>query len=206
VAATYPIPTLNGKYVRLAPMSLNHVDALVEAANEDRSTYGYTKVPSSREEMAAYALDLLSQHESDLTVPFVQIDVSSDTVVGVTRYLNFRCKADRSIPFGVEIGGTWLGASSQRTRVNSEAKLLLLDYAFSTWQTVRVDFKTDARNERSRAAILRLGATDEGVLRQFQPSKVSGEESLFRDSAYFSILDTEWPGVQSELKSRIGVR
>lgn len=184
-------------------MSIDHVDALVEAANEDRSTYNYTQVPSSREEMTAYALDLLEQHENDLTIPFVQIEVSSNIVVGATRYLTIRCEAGRTFPFAVEIGGTWLAASSQRTRINTEAKLLLLDYAFSAWQAVRVDIKTDARNERSRSAIQRLGAVYEGVLRKSQPSLVSGEETLFRDSAYFSILDTEWPIVQSELRSRI---
>jgi len=187
-------------------MSLDHVDALVEAANEDRSTYGYTEVPTSREQMTAYVLGLLEQHQNDLMMPFVQIEASSDTVVGATRYLTIRCEAGRTFPFAVEIGGTWLAASSQRTRINTEAKLLLLDYAFSTWQAVRVDFKTDARNDRSRVAIQRLGAVYEGVLRKSQSSLVSGEELLFRDSAYFSILDTEWPMVQSELRSRIGAR
>jgi len=184
-------------------MSLDHVDALVEAANEDRSAYGFTQVPSSREEMAAYVVNLLEQHHNDLTIPFVQIDVASGRVIGATRYLGIRWEGARPLPFAVEIGGTWLAASLQRTRVNTEAKLLLLDFAFSTWHVARVDFKTDARNDRSRAAILRLGAVFEGVLRKSQSSMVPGEESLFRDSAFFSILDTEWPSVQSILSASL---
>lgn len=203
MSPTYPIPTLNGQFVRLEPMSLEHVDALSEAANENRSTYGFTHVPSSRAEMAAYATNLLEQHQNDLTIPFVQVDVASGRVVGATRYLSIRSEGARALPFAVEIGGTWLAASSQRTSVNTEAKLLLLDYAFSTWVVARVDFKTDARNNRSRAAILRLGAVFEGVLRKSQPSMVPGEESLFRDSAYFSILDVEWPSVHATLRSSL---
>ena len=206
MSAIFPIPTLNGKIVRLAPLSLSHVDALVEAANEDRSTYGFTEVPKSRAEMHEYVVNLLEQYQHGLTIPFAQIDASTGSAIGATRYLTLRYEAERPFPFAVEIGGTWLGASSQRTRVNSEAKLLLLDYAFSTWHVVRVDFKTDARNERSRSAIQRLGAIYEGVLRKSQASMVPGEESLFRDSAYFSILDTDWPSVQVELTTRVNWR
>ena len=203
MSATYPIPTLNGQFVRLEPMSLDHVEALVEAANDDRSTYGYTEVPSSREEMANYVANLLEQHQNDLTIPFVQVELASGRVSGATRYLSIRCEGTRRLPFAIEIGGTWLAGSSQRTRVNTEAKLLLLDYAFSTWDVARVDFKTDARNNRSRTAILRLGAVFEGVLRKSQSSMVPGEASLFRDTAYFSILDIEWPLVQSTLRSSL---
>jgi RimJ/RimL family protein N-acetyltransferase len=185
-------------------MSFQHVDALVEAANEDRSTYRFTKVPKLRDEMDAYVANLLADYANDVTIPFVQVDVSSDRVIGATRYLTIRCEAGRPFPFAVEIGGTWLAVSSQRTPINTEAKLLLLDFAFSTWHAVRVDFKTDARNERSRTAILRLGAVFEGVLRQSQSSLVPGEELLFRDSAYFSILDSEWPLVEANLRSKVG--
>jgi RimJ/RimL family protein N-acetyltransferase len=153
--------------------------------------------------MTDYVANLLEQHQNDLTIPFVQIDVARNCVIGATRYLSIRCEGVRPLPFAIEIGGTWLATSAQRTRVNSEAKLLLLEYAFSTWHVARVDFKTDARNERSRAAILRLGAVFEGVLRNSQSSMVPGEESLFRDSAYFSILDTEWPSVQTALRASL---
>lgn len=107
------------------------------------------------------------------------------------------------MPFAVEVGGTWLAASAQRTAVNTEAKLLLLAHAFDTWGVVRVDLKTDARNERSRAAIERLGARFEGVLRRWQPSQVAGEEDGYRDSAIYSVLDTEWPSVRANLAARL---
>ena len=104
-------------------------------------------------------------------------------------------------PYAVEIGGTWLAKSAQRSGVNTEAKLLLLDYAFTTWRVGRVDLKTDARNERSRNAIARIGATFEGVLRHWQPSMVEGETGTLRDSAMFSITDDEWPSVRERLTS-----
>jgi RimJ/RimL family protein N-acetyltransferase len=104
-----------------------------------------------------------------------------------------------SPPYAVEIGGTWLAASAQRTGINTEAKLLLLDYAFSVLGVGRVDLKTDARNDRSRNAMARIGGTFEGVLRNWQPSLVPGEEGRLRDSALYSILDTEWPDVHERL-------
>jgi RimJ/RimL family protein N-acetyltransferase len=201
VAASFFVPALSGQFVRLEPLSFAHVDALVEAANEDRSTYGFTLVPRTRDEMSSYVETLLAQFSVDETIPFVQIDLSSSRVVGATRYLTIRTVPSRTAPFAVEIGGTWLATSAQRTALNTEAKFLLLNYAFTTWEVARVDFKTDARNERSRSAILRLGAVFEGVLRQSQPSMVPGEELLFRDSAFFSILNAEWPAVASKLQS-----
>jgi RimJ/RimL family protein N-acetyltransferase len=123
--------------------------------------------------------------------------------VGATRYLTIRFRPGERTPFAVEIGGTWLAASAQRTAINSEAKLLLMSYAFDEWGVARVDLKTDARNERSRAAMARIGATFEGVLRQWQPSQVVGEETLLRSSAMFSVLDSEWPVVRQSLKSRL---
>jgi RimJ/RimL family protein N-acetyltransferase len=103
----------------------------------------------------------------------------------------------------VEIGGTWLSSSAQRTAMNTEAKLLLLTHAFEQWGVGRVDLKTDARNERSRNAMARIGGTFEGVLRQWQPSQVVGEENLLRDSAMFSVIAAQWPEVRDALKSRL---
>jgi RimJ/RimL family protein N-acetyltransferase len=118
--------------------------------------------------------------------------------------MTLRRREEDDRPFAAEIGGTWLGAQFQRTGINSEAKLLLLGYAFEVWNVARVDLKSDARNERSRAAILRLGATFEGVLRQWQPSLVVGEEGLYRDTAMFSVTQEEWPGVREHLKTLVG--
>ena len=193
------IPTLSGQYVRLEPLTIDHVDALVEAANEDRAAYGYTVVLQSRDDAVSYVELMTSMWQSGDAIPFAQIDVRRDRLVGTTRYLSIRRADESSPPFAVEIGGTWLSASAQRTPINTNAKFLLLDYAFRTWGVSRVDLKTDARNDRSRAAIERIGATLEGVLRHWQPSQVLGEEGLFRDSAMYSIIDTEWPAVRERL-------
>ncbi len=182
---------LEGRLVRLEPLSAAHAYEIAAAASEDRATYDYTVVPDGLAGAAAYVADLLGARDRGETVPFVQRDAASGRLVGATRFLTLRY--DGESPFAVEIGGTWLAASAQRSGLNTEAKLLLLDHAFTTWRVARVDLKTDARNVRSRAAIERLGATFEGVLRHWQPSLVVGEEGRYRDSAIYSFIDTEWP-------------
>jgi RimJ/RimL family protein N-acetyltransferase len=184
-------------------LSRGHADDLLVAANEDRSTYGFTVVPSSLDVMRSYIDALLSDFERGVVVPFAQVSVATGRAIGATRYLTFRYRPGQETPFAVEIGGTWLSASAQRTAINSEAKLLLMTYAFDEWGVSRVDLKTDARNERSRAAMSRIGATFEGVLRQWQPSQVAGEQELLRDSAMFSVMGFEWPNVRETLKSRL---
>ena len=203
MSASYEIPTLVGQLVRLEPMAVQHVEGLVEAANEDRSTYLYTRIPKSKEEMGAYVRGLLEEWERGEAIPFVQIGVEDDVVVGATRFMTIRRDSPGVPAFAVEIGGTWLSGSAQRSGINTEAKLLLLEYAFTTLKVARVDLKTDARNDRSRAAILRIGATYEGVLRSFQPSMVAGEEGHFRDTAMFSIISNEWSGVLESLTWQI---
>lgn len=201
------VPTLTGRYVRLEPLTSEHVDALVEAASEDRAAYGYTVVLLDHDDAVSYVESMTSMRESGEAVPLAQIDVARDRLVGTTRYLSIRrVDESSSLPYAVEIGGTWLSASAQRTVINTNAKLLLLDYAFTTWRVTRVDLKTDARNERSRAAIERIGATLEGVLRHWQPSMVVGEEGLFRDSAMYSITHDEWPVVRERLTSMMAER
>jgi RimJ/RimL family protein N-acetyltransferase len=197
------VPELVGEVVRLEPLSRGHADDLLVAANEDRSTYGFTVVPSSLDVMLSYIDALLSDFERGVVVPFAQVSVATGRAIGATRYLTFRYRPGQETPFAVEIGGTWLSASAQRTAINSEAKLLLMTYAFDEWGVSRVDLKTDARNERSRAAMSRIGATFEGVLRQWQPSQVAGEQELLRDSAMFSVMGFEWPNVRESLKSRL---
>ncbi len=199
--SSYPIPTLNGAFVRLEPLTLLHVDGLLAAANEDRSTYGLASVPDDHGGTEGFVNDMLRMWEAGEVVPFVQIDVLRDRPAGVTRFMNIRSLRPLATPYAVEIGGTWLAKSAQRSGVNTEAKLLLLDYAFETWHVGRVDLKTDARNERSRNAILRIGASFEGVLRHWQPSLVEGEEGTLRDSAMFSIIDDEWHSVRERLTS-----
>ncbi|MGA2294603.1 MAG: GNAT family protein [Acidimicrobiales bacterium] len=194
---------LVGEVVRLEPLSLAHVDELVSAATEDSSAYAWTVVPSNHQAMTTYVNELLADFERGLVVPFAQISVVTGRAVGATRYLNIRRRANHPVPYAVEIGGTWLASSAQRTAVNTEAKFLLMTYAFEQWGVVRVDLKTDARNERSRNAMARIGGTFEGVLRQWQPSQVVGEEDLFRDSAMFSVIAAQWPGVRDVLQARL---
>jgi RimJ/RimL family protein N-acetyltransferase len=192
---------LVGEYVRLEPLSINHVDELVSAATENQSSYGWTIVPSTPETMLVYVTGLLTDQDRGDIIAFAQISVATGRAVGATRYLHIRRRPGAALPFAIEIGGTWLSGSAQRTAINSEAKLLLMTYAFEEWEVVRVDLKTDARNERSRNAMARIGATFEGVLRQWQPSQVVGEESLYRDSAMFSVTETEWPAVRDALQA-----
>lgn len=194
---------LVGASVRLEPLGPEHAEGLYRAASEDRSTYDLTDVPSSPGAAQDYVKGLIEQWRAGVAVPFAQVSTGPWRVVGATRYLTIRRRSPDDVPYAVEIGGTWLAASAQRSSVNTEAKLLLLDHAFSTWGVGRVDLKTDARNERSRAAIERLGATFEGVLRNWQPSTAVGEEGRLRDTAMFSILDREWPAVRRRLVARL---
>jgi RimJ/RimL family protein N-acetyltransferase len=201
--AALPIPTLTGRLVRLDPMTLDALDDLVAAASEDRSTYGFTRVPATKAAMSAHVEELLEGWANGECVPFVQVDATTGRIVGATRFLTIRRVSPQQPPFAVEVGGTWLAASAQRSGINVEAKLLLLGYAFSTWSVGRVDIKTDARNERTRAAIERLGASYEGTLRHWQPSLAAGEEDRLRDSAMFSVTEDEWPSVQAHLIARL---
>jgi RimJ/RimL family protein N-acetyltransferase len=153
-------PVLEGTLVRLEPLALEHAAALAAVAHEDRTTYGFTVVPDTAEEMAAYVADLLAAGEAGEDVPFAQVRVSDRRPVGVTRFLTLRRWPESGLPYAAEIGGTWLAASAQRTGINVEAKLLLLTHAFERWCVGRIDLKTDARNARSRAAILAIVAPD----------------------------------------------
>ncbi len=194
---------LVGRIVRLTPMTLDDVRGLVDAANEDRSTYGFTEVPTDRTAMAAHVEQLLERRATGSAVPFVTRDAATGRVLGASRFLWLRSYFGRAFPDAVEIGGTWLAASAQRTGVNTEAKLLMLTHAFEVWGVARVDLKTDARNARSRAAIERIGAQLDGVVRNWQPSLVPGEEGTSRDSALYSIIPSEWPSIRSQLQERL---
>jgi RimJ/RimL family protein N-acetyltransferase len=195
------VPELTGKLVRLEPLRTSHSDGLVVAAGEDRASYGYTTVPLP-EDVATYVTELVAAAHVGDDVPFVQIRLADGRPVGVTRFVRFR-PFQSSTPFAVEIGGTWLAPSAQRTGINVEAKLMLLDHAFDVWDVRRVDFTTDARNGRSRAAIAALGARCEGILRSWGPSRVAGEEGQLRDTAIYAILASEWPAVRRTLASRL---
>jgi RimJ/RimL family protein N-acetyltransferase len=194
------VPELVGALVRLEPLSMRHATDLARAAEEDRSSYGFTLVPRA-EDVEVY---LEAQLNREGLTPFAQIRVADEMAVGCTAFWDLRTWPGRDDLRAVEVGWTWLAASAQRSGINVEAKLLLFTYAFETLDVARVDLKTDARNERSRRAIERLGAQFEGVLRQWSASWVPGEEGRLRDSAMFSVTDTEWPSVKSALIARLG--
>lgn len=197
------VPTFSGVRVRLEPLREFHLDGLVAAAAEDRATYDFTTVPNGRDAMSSYVETMLWARGLGEFIPFAQVRVADDQPVGVTCYLSLRVRPGDRTPYAVEVGGTWLAASAQRSGINIEAKLLLLTYAFEEWNVGRVDLKTDARNQRSRDAIVALGANFEAVLRNWQPSHAAGEEGQLRDTAMYSIVDTEWPPVRERLLARL---
>lgn len=196
---------LEGLEVTLRPMELTDASALAAASAEDRTHYGFNTVPDGPDATRRYVEHALTNRARGARFPFCI--VRGQAVVGTTSYSDFQPwpwpahaqALQRTRPDAVEIGYTWLAASAQRTRVNSEAKFLLLQYAFETWQVHRVSLRTDERNKRSRAAIERLGAKLDGVLRANQP----GWDGAVRNSAFYSIVADEWPEVKSRLSQRL---
>ena len=197
---------LRGRTVTLRLLSLADATALAMAASESRDQYVYTRVPDGVEDAKRYIEMALADHEIGRRIPFAI--VWHDRIVGSTSYLDVQQwrwspgsplqRTDR--PDVVEIGASWLAASAQRTRCNTEAKHLLLSHAFDVWQVHRVSLKTDERNARSRRAIERLGAMFEGVRRGDMP----GQDGTVRSSAYYSIMRAEWPAVRKTLDDALG--
>lgn len=186
--------TLEGQHVRLEPLSFAHADALVAAAADGKLwNTDVTIIPSAKDvnDYIKFALDGLAQRSQ---LPFVIVRKSSDEIVGTTRFYEIRAN-DRA----AAIGYTWLSKSAQRTPINTEAKLLLLTHAFEEWRCLRVELITDVLNQQSRAAILRLGAKQEGILRKH----IILPSGRVRDSVVFSILDDEWPEVKASLISKL---
>ncbi len=185
---------LEGKVVRLEPMSLDHLDGLCEVGlDESLWTLIPTKV-ASREDMFAYIESALADRDRGVALPFVTIEKDTGKVIGSTRFGNIYIAHLRT-----EIGWTWIAPAWQRSRVNTEAKLLMLTHAFETWGCIRVEFKTDSLNQSSHRAIQRIGATEEGVFRNHMIT-LSGR---FRHSVYFSIIEAEWESVRTLLRSKL---
>lgn len=186
---------LTGKYVRLEPMTEAHIPGLAEIGVGQRiwdfMVYGDM---NSQDDMGNWVRDIMARGERGTDLPFVVIHLASGRVAGATRYLNIMPK-DR----GLEVGGTWYGTEFQRTAVNTECKYLLLRHAFETLGCIRVQLKTDRRNERSQKAIERLGAVKEGVLR----NHMILPDGRVRDSVFYSIIDTEWTIVKNRLEEML---
>lgn len=185
---------LEGRYIRLEPLSLDHYAALYEVAFDDDIWRWTTTMIQTPEDLRAYIEIALKWQSEGHALPFATIEKDSGRVVGSTRFGNIE-RAHRR----VEIGWTWIGKSWQRTPVNTEAKYLMLRHAFETWGCIRVELKTDVLNERSRKAILRIGAKEEGIFRKHMI--VPG--GRIRDSVYYSIVDTEWPAVKARLEEKL---
>ena len=199
--------TLSGRFVRLEPLSLNHVKPLTNAARGNEALFKWTFVPQGISGMRAYVEKAIQGAQEGSMSAYAIVDATLGTTLGSTRFWNIQfwdwpkthSRFENKFPDVCEIGHTWLTAEAIRTPVNTEAKLLLLGHAFETWGSLRVCFQTDVRNERSRAAIQRIGGKFEGIVRA---DRLASDFTI-RDTARFSILDTEWNGIKEQLKSRL---
>ncbi|GHB63921.1 N-acetyltransferase [Streptomyces xanthochromogenes] len=211
-----PAPViLSGRSVRLEPLSPTHAPALAAAAAADRTSYAFTPVPHGLDAAYAYVHSAMADQEAGRSLAFATVRAADGLVVGSTRF----CELDYwdgpvvwppaprgpltgaadAVPDAAEIGGTWLSAHAQGTGINSEAKLLMFQHAFDTWRVRRISLRADARNARSRAAIERLGAVSEGVRRVH----TRGLDGLVRGTAFYSVLDEEWPVVRHTIEQRL---
>jgi RimJ/RimL family protein N-acetyltransferase len=195
-------PVLEGDVVRLEPLEPRHVPDLAAAAEVDRGSYGFTWVPTA-DEVGDYVDQQLARAASGRLAPYAQVLRSTGRAVGATAFWDPRFALSPDQLSAIEVGFTWLAGSAQGTGVNTEAKYLLFRHAFETWEVARVDLKTDARNDRSRAAIAAVGATFEGVLRNWSRSWAPGEDGLLRDSAMFSVTAAQWPTCRAHLEQRL---
>lgn len=188
--------TLQGVRVRLEPLSLErHWDGLKSIGlNPELWLWTLTSIETA-EDLRRYLDTALREQAEGRSLPFATIDAASGTVVGCTRFGNIDTTNRK-----VEIGWTWIGAPYQRSYVNTEAKFLMLRHAFETLGCVRVELKTNARNRRSRDAMLRIGCVEEGLMRKHSIS----DRGVWRDTVYYSVIDEEWPAVKARLERMIG--
>ena len=196
---------LTGSHVRLEPLDHRHIDdlAAAAAADRDRALYQWSPIPRGKAETIRYVETALAWLNAGTALPFATVRVEDDVVIGSTRFFDLErwawppghARHGRQAPEVCEIGYTWLTRSAIRTGANTEAKLLMLTHAFETWGVLRVCLHTDVRNQRSRAAIERIGGKFEGILRSHRMAA----DFIARDSARFSIVAAEWPEVKQRL-------
>jgi N-acetyltransferase len=188
--------TLEGSTIRLVPMSRDHLADLCAVGLDPTLWQSTTIRVASAAEMAMYVLSALEAAKAGTALPFVIVDRGTKTIIGTTRIHSIVPEHRR-----VEIGFTWIARPWQRTKVNTESKYLLLKHAFEAMGCIRVEFKTDSENEPSRRALLRIGAREEGTLRNYRVSAHRG----IRHLSVYSIIDTEWPIVRSNLEAKLSV-
>lgn len=205
--ASQKTSALAGKHVRLEPLERRHINGLVAASEVDPSLYRLSPVPQGRDEAARYVDTALAWREAGTALPFAIVKMDSGEVLGSTRFWNLERWSwpqghpshGRSTLDACEIGYTWLTRAAVRTAANTESKLLMLTHAFETWRVLRVCFHTDARNQRSRAALERIGGKFEGILRAHRMAA----DFIPRDSVRYSILAAEWSTVKQRLVERM---
>lgn len=186
--------TLEGRHARLEPLALAHVAGLAEVGLDEELWRWIPTAVRTREEMAAYIETALDEQQRGVSLPFAIVEKATGRAIGSTRYGNIDRTHHR-----VEIGWTWVTREWQRTAINTEAKYLLLKHAFESLGCMRVELKTDSLNGKSRAAILRIGAKEEGIFRNHMIT-ASGR---IRHTVYFSIVDSEWPAVKACLEAKL---
>jgi RimJ/RimL family protein N-acetyltransferase len=187
--------TLEGRYINLLPLTLAHLDRLCQIGLEPQLWQGTTIKVQTREEMDSYVRAALDAQGAGTGLPFVIVERDTGEIVGTTRYHSFVPEHKR-----VEIGFTWIAIPWQRTMANTESKCLLLRHAFEDLGCIRVEFKANSQNEQSRRALLRIGAKEEGTLRNY---RLSPSGQMF-DLTIFSITSSEWPQVRCNLESKLG--
>jgi N-acetyltransferase len=187
--------TLRGRIVRLDPMKHEHAGPLSHVGLEPSLWRWIPHPVATADDMRSYVATALDEQRRGVSVPFVIIDQISGQVIGSTRYANIEPMHRR-----LEIGWTWITPAHQRTAANTEAKLLLLTHAFETLGAHRVELKTDALNDRSREAILRIGAVEEGTFRKHMIASTG----RVRDTVYYSVIDSEWPKIKANLRALLG--
>ncbi|WP_067817045.1 GNAT family N-acetyltransferase [Nocardia inohanensis] len=213
-----PVPvTLAGRLVRLEPLAPQHASGLSEAAAGSRDDYAFTPVPHGVDEALEYVSAALSGHASGTSLAFAIIAIASGRVLGSTRFTRFDYwqgpvvwpqvhgapQGDPllAVPDAAEIGNTWLSPAARGTGINLESKQLLLEHAFDVWRVKRIAMRADVRNLRSRLAIERLGATSDGVRRAHS----RGLDGAVRSTAFYSILDEEWPTVRATIDGELAL-
>ena len=200
-------PALQGQHVHLEPLEFRHVDGLVAAAGNDAELYRWSPVPQDKAAAAKYVETAMAWRDAGTAMPFAILRAADGVVIGSSRFWNIERWAwpqghpshGRETPDACEIGYTWYARSAIRTAANTESKLLMLTHAFETWKVLRVCFHTDSRNQRSRAALERIGGKYEGILRAHRMAA----DFIPRDSVRYSIVAVEWPGVKEKLLQRL---
>ena len=194
IAMNIQLVTLDGRYVRLEPLSLKHLPNLCEGGLDPELWRWTTTIVRTHDEMKRYIEEALLQQQNGTALPFVTIERSSAKAIGSTRFGNIDRGHRR-----VEIGWTWVMRPWERTPVNMEAKYLMLKHAFEMLGCIRVEFKTDSLNGPSRAALLRIGAKEEGLLQNHMVT-YSGR---IRHTVYYSMIDSEWPFIKKRLEEKL---